>query len=73
MQAEKTLLARGERFEKAEEERNKPKYHKQAKEITCIFCGGKGYTEYFPVGSATLTRSRCTNCYGRGYTMEHYY
>lgn len=77
VQSEKAILARGERYEKAEEERNKPKYHKQAKEITCIFCGGKGYTEASQperINGVWINKKyRCTNCYGRGYTMEHYY
>lgn len=72
-QADKQRILTGVKKYNARIKANAPKYHKQAKEITCIFCGGKGYTEYFPVGSATLTRSRCTNCYGRGYTIEHYY
>lgn len=73
IQEEKNLLARGVRFEKAEEERNKPKKHSTPKQIRCGYCGGKGYIEYFPIGSATLTRTRCTQCYGKGYKMEYYY
>lgn len=51
----------------------KPKKHSTPKQQRCLVCGGKGYTEYYPVGSTVLKRNRCTYCYGKGYTMEYYY
>ena len=33
----------------------------------------KGYIERTPIGSLTKVRERCTNCYGKGYTLEYYY
>ena len=77
LQQEKPIITSWQNFEKAKEERNKPKYHKQAKQVRCMFCGGKGYTEASQPerinGVWTTPTHRCTFCYGKGYTMEHYY
>lgn len=53
----------------------KKKYHKVPKEERCWLCFGKGLTR--GVNSAGVPGEgpfqRCSNCYGRGYTLEHYY
>lgn len=76
LQQEKPIITSWQNFEKAQEERNKPKYHKQAKQVRCMFCGGQGYINGQPErinGVWTTPTHRCTICYGKGYTMEHYY
>ncbi len=51
---------------------NAPKKHSTPQQARCLYCGGKGYVEYFN-GTGIRTKSRCTNCYGQGYTLEYYY
>ena len=46
----------------------KKTYHKVPKEERCWVCGGSG-----TITSDGVPIKRCTNCYGRGYTLEHYY
>lgn len=70
-QAEKQRIENGIKAYKAKQKANAPKYHSIPKETTCIFCGGRGYV--INGNDYNQTRHRCTNCYGRGYTMEHYY
>lgn len=63
------------RKDKQREQKNKPKYHKQAKQLTCPICWGKGYRTEGHFNGTTFyeERERCTYCYGKGYILEHYY
>lgn len=72
-QTEKQRVLSGVRKYEAGQRAAAPKKHSTPKQERCAYCGGQGYIEYFPVGSATLTKTRCTNCYGKGYTLEYYY
>ena len=72
-QVEKNRVQNSIRKYQATQRTNAPKKHSTPKQERCAYCGGQGYIEYFPVGSATLTKTRCTNCYGKGYTLEYYY
>ena len=77
LQQEKPIITSWQNFVKAQDERNKQKYHKQAKQIKCIYCGGKGYVKASQPerinGVWTTPTHRCSVCNGKGYTMEHYY
>lgn len=61
-------------FKEHTAQRNKQKgtYHQTPKEERCIFCWGVGYFKTKENGVLTDV-NRCFNCYGRGYTLEHYY
>lgn len=73
-QADKQRILTGVKNYNARIKANAPKYHNTPKEIMCGVCGGKGYITGVNLdGVLGRTRSRCTACYGRGYTMEHYY
>lgn len=49
----------------------KKTYHQVPKKVTCGLCWGKGIADTFEDGR--LVKRRCSACYGRGYTEEHYY
>lgn len=50
------------------------KYHSIPKKEMCNMCSGKGYITGSNLdGVRGRTQSRCTMCYGLGYTEEHYY
>lgn len=50
------------------EQWKKTHYHQIPKETRCTVCYGSGISHY-----NNDIPQRCVNCYGRGYTMEHYY
>lgn len=53
---------------KKQEQWKKTHYHQIPKETRCTVCYGSGISHY-----NNDIPQRCVNCYGRGYTMEHYY
>ena len=57
------------------EQWKKTHYHSTPKEVMCFYCAGQGYIEVtvFEGSLQKKKRWRCTNCFGRGYTLEHYY
>ena len=59
------------RVKEWEEAEAKKTYHKVPKEVRCWACWGAGTVQTFSEG--VYYPKRCTNCYGRGYTLEHYY
>jgi TPR repeat protein len=65
--------ANREKRQREEEKRKKNQYHSTPKEVMCFYCTGKGYIEARDFDGSLQKRWRCTNCYGRGYTLEHYY
>lgn len=50
----------------------KKTYHKTPRQTTCPYCLGKGFWVDWE-GTPREERKRCTNCYGRGYVLEHNY
>ena len=54
------------------ERQAKKKYHSTPKQERCFICGGSGEVTINGFVGEGPTR-RCTNCYGKGYTLEHYY
>ena len=57
---------------KAEYEKRRGKYHETPKQVRCIFCWGLGYIKH-KQNDIVVDVDRCFHCYGKGYTMEHYY
>ena len=65
--------ANREKRQREKEQWKKNHYHSTPKEVMCFYCAGQGYIEARDFDGSLQKRWRCTNCYGRGYTLEHYY
>ena len=63
LQKELNIIASNAQNEKEEKIKAKGTYHKTPKRELCIWCWGQGFSGGY----------RCINCYGKGYTLEHYY
>lgn len=62
-----------EKKQREKEQWKKTHYHSTPKEVMCFYCAGQGYIEARDFDGSLQKRWRCTNCFGRGYTLEHYY
>lgn len=62
---------RAAKRDKAAAREKAKKYHSVPKRIACFPCASQGVV-YYIEGSVRKSR-RCSFCYGKGYTLEHYY